>query len=99
MAAAVLLDYGEEGKRYRRDVGGPVVVSARVGVVGVVLHGDGGSVLQRGCRSSGRRLRLSLGAKKCQRDAQGLGQCPGEEEQGRGSLTDGRTERRGSSVR
>ena len=62
-AAAVLLGGGEDDGRDRRGVGGPVVEVARVGDGGVVLHGDGGSVLWRGRMSSGRCLRWSLGAK------------------------------------
>ena len=54
--AAVLLGGGEEDGRDGREVGGPVVVTARVGVAGTCGAKGGVSVLQRGRRSSGRRL-------------------------------------------
>ena len=55
-AAAALLGDGEEDGRDGHEVGGPVVVTARVGVAGMGRANGGGSVLRRGRRSSGRRL-------------------------------------------
>ena len=55
-AAAVLLGGLEDDRRDGREVGGPVVVTARVEVAGTGGAKGGGSVLRRGCRSSGRRL-------------------------------------------
>ena len=59
----VVLGGGEGDGEMRRDVGGPLRVTVHVGVVGVVLRGDGGSVLRRGRRSSGRRFWRDLGGK------------------------------------
>ena len=55
-AAAVLLGGGEEDGWDGREVGGPVVVTARVGVAGTGGAKGGISMLWRGRRSSGWRL-------------------------------------------
>ena len=47
-AAAALLGDGEEHGRDGRKVGGPMVVTARVGVAGTGGANGGGSVLRRG---------------------------------------------------
>ena len=62
VATPAVLIGGEEDGRDGREEGGPVVVTARVGVAGTGGAKGGGSVLRRGRRSSGRRLWQNVGA-------------------------------------
>ena len=55
-ATLAVLSGGEEDGRDGREVGGPVVVTVRVGVVGTGGAKGGGSMLRQGRRSSGQRL-------------------------------------------
>ena len=58
---AVLFGGGEGVREVGRGVCSPVVEARVLEGVGVVLRGDDGSVLRRGCMSSGRRFRRDLG--------------------------------------
>ena len=55
--AAVLLDGGEKGEGDLCGLGGLVVETGRIGVTGTGRAKGGVSVLRRGRRSSGQRLR------------------------------------------